>query len=144
MQACKGLRNPLSLTAPISAWPRRWNSSPAHEAFASWRARAAEAAQRAGFVDRQAVLPTGEPMNFLERPPVGGGPASSVVVFIHGMTNDRVMSAASFARTATLLPRARCLLPDALGHGSRMPWAMRPSFQARCDTLSGSGCILER
>ena len=49
------------------------------------RSRAAQAAARSGFVDRQALLPTGEPLMFLEHPPVGGGTPSSVVVFLHGM-----------------------------------------------------------
>ena len=44
------------------------------------------------------------------------------------MTNDRVLSAACFSKAAESLPNARCLLPDAPGHGGRLPWAMRPTF----------------
>ena len=91
------------------------------------RTRAEEAAHRAGFVDRRVQLPSGEPLTFLERPPASGGAAQSVVVFLHGMTNDRMMSAASFAKAAEQLPHARCLLPDAAGHGGRMEWAMQNS-----------------
>ena len=111
----------------MSATGQRWQSVSAHDALILQRSRAAEAAKRAGFVDRQVTMPSGEPLSFLERPPVGGK-ATSVVVFLHGMTNDRIMSASCFAKAAAELPDARCLLPDAPGHGGRMQWAMRPSF----------------
>ena len=47
------------------------------------------------------------------------------------MTNDRVMSAECFAKAAESLPNARCLLPDAPGHGGRLPWALRPASHPR-------------
>jgi len=140
----------MSLQQVLQNGSRRWQSKSAQSAFSVMRSRAADAASRAGFVDRQVALPNGEPLSFLERPPVGGGRASSVVVFLHGMTNDRILSAASFAKVkpwvlialfyphpklpfdpldimqaAETLPNARCLLPDAPGHGGRMPWAMQ-------------------
>ena len=97
--------------------------STAHEALLAMRGRAAQAAKRAGFQDRLARLPSGEPLPFLERPPASGAEPSSVVVFLHGMTNDRIMSAACFAKATASLPNARCLLPDAPGHGGRTDWA---------------------
>lgn len=104
---------------------RRPMSASPSEALEAMRSRASAAAHKAGFVDRQVQLPSGEPLTFLERPPEGGGGARSVVVFLHGMTNDRMLSAASFVKTAEQLPHARCLLPDAAGHGGRLEWAMR-------------------
>ena len=98
--------------------------STAHEALMAMRGRAAQAAKRAGFQDRLARLPSGEPLPFLERPPASGAKPSSVVVFLHGMTNDRIMSAACFAKAAASLPNARCRLPDAPGHGGRTDWAL--------------------
>ena len=68
----------------LPASTRRALSSSA-DALAAMRSRAAQAAARSGFVDRQALLPSGEPLTFLERPPVRGGTPSSVVVFLHGM-----------------------------------------------------------
>ncbi len=114
-------------------------SSAGAGALASARARAEEAAARAGFADRRARLPSGEPLPYLEKRPAGGGPARSIVVFLHGMTNDRMMSAASFAKVAESLPDARCLLPDAPGHGGRLEWAL----QARQNALSADGHVAD-
>ena len=77
-----GWRWHVRARAQVSA---RCASSSAADALAAMRSRAAQAAARSGFVDREAQLPSGEPLTFLERPPVSGGTPASVVVFLHGM-----------------------------------------------------------
>ena len=74
------------------------------------RSRAAQAAARSGFVDRLALLPSGEPLTFLERPPVGGGTPSSVVVFLHGMMHAHLaLCARKYVRAMTEMGKKRIL-----------------------------------
>ena len=109
--AAKGI--PIYQWACAAAVPRvyahcsRWQSSSLQDALMATRSRALQAAQRAGFTERETRLCSGEPITFLERPPAGGERPRAVVVFLHGLTNDRIMSAQAFAKAAQHLPHAR-------------------------------------
>jgi hypothetical protein len=108
--AAKGIPYQWACAAAVSrvyAHCSRWQSSSSQDALMATRSRALQAAQRAGFTERETRLCSGEPITFLERSPAGGERPRAVVVFLHGLTNDRIMSAQAFAKAAQHLPHAR-------------------------------------
>ncbi|GMI48935.1 hypothetical protein TrCOL_g8800 [Triparma columacea] len=74
-----------------------------------------------GFSTKSVTLSNGETMDYLER---GTAACSSTLLMCHGLTQDKTLFA-PFAAAMRVPRSVRIIIPDAIGHGSRIPSALK-------------------
>lgn len=84
--------------------------------------QASSYAAKLGFQQKFVTLPSGETMGFLEKPatPSSGGAVSSTLVYLHGMNMNPTGLLFNSGKHLNLPEGVRCLVPELLGHGSRI------------------------
>ena len=123
----------LAATAGVGGawlWQRRRQLTAAAEATKqaaiAMRTPLLEAYEKAGFERRTVVVDSGEEVPYLCRPFAAKPTAPRrVLVFLHGMTADAVLSAAAVLPLAERAPPdVEILVPEAAGHGERRAWTL--------------------
>ena len=85
-----------------------------------------DAYEKAGFERRTVTVASGEEVPYLCRPfAATAASPRRVLVFLHGMTADAVLSAAAVLPLAERAPSdVEILVPEAAGHGERRAWTL--------------------
>lgn len=123
----------LAATAGVGGawlWQRRRMLTAAAEATKqaaiAMRTPLLDAYEKAGFERRTVVVGSGEEVPYLCRPfAATAASPRRVLVFLHGMTADAVLSAAAVLPLAEQAPPdVEILVPEAAGHGERRAWTL--------------------